>query len=154
MPNGWVEGKMGKSVTKTVIIVLGMAGIALTDSFAAENSVSFTAFVPSIAGALTFGPARAYAEGFGANAGLRLVAGNKGSQTSTLRFEAFDAAFKPINTIDLPAPTKLYPGDTRTFLAIVPIMKDVKNRVRICAVLSAPRTQDNRLCGRYIARQR
>jgi len=71
-----------------------------------------------------------------------------------LRFEAFDAAFRPINTVDLPAPTKLYPGDTRSFLAIVPIMKDVKNRIRICAILSAPSTQENKLCGRYIARQR
>ncbi len=154
MTNGWVEGKMGNSASKTLIIVLGMASIALTSSFAAEQGVSFTAFVPSSAGALTFGPDRAYAEGFGETAGLRLVAGNKGSQTSTLRFEAFDAAFRPINTVDLPAPTKLYPGDTRSFLAIVPIMKDVKNRVRICAVLSAPSVRENRLCGRYIARQR
>lgn len=145
---------MGNYATKTLIIVLGMANIALTSSFAAEKGVSFSAIVPARAGALTFGPERAYAEGLSGNAGLRLVAGNTGSQTSTLHFEAFDASFRPINTVDLPAPTTLYPGDTRTFLAIVPIMKDVKKRVRICAVLSAPSARENRLCGRYIARQR
>lgn len=145
---------MSKSASKLLALVLGLTSINMAGSYAAERGITFSAFVPANAGALTFGPERAYADGFGENAGLRLVAGNQGAQMSTLHFEAFDSAFRPINTVDLPPPTTLYPGDTRTFLAVVPIMKDVKNRVRICAVLSAPSTEEKRLCGRYIARQR
>lgn len=144
---------MGNATTKVFMLVLGLTCITITAALAAERGMRFSGFVPASAGALTFGPDRAYAEGFGETAGLRLVAGNQGAQASTLRFEAFDAGFRPIDTVDLPAPTTLYPGDTRTFLAIVPIMKDVKNRVRICAVLSMPSERENRLCGRYIARQ-
>lgn len=144
---------MGSTIAKTLMCSVVLTSVAFVGALAAERGVRFSAFVPASEGALTFGPNRAYAEGFGDSAGLQLVAGNAGSQTSTLRFEAFDAAFRPINTVDLPAPTALYPGETRTFLAVVPIMEDVKNRVRICAIMKTSNAKESRLCGRYIARQ-
>lgn len=145
---------MRRAAAIYLALLMALSGIVINSTSAAENRVTFSAFVPASAGALTFGPKRAYADGFGNSAGLRLQVGNNSSQPRKLRFEAFDAKFMPISTVNLPEPITLYPGDTRTFLAIVPIMEDVKNRVRICAVLKSSNAQENRLCGRYIARKR
>lgn len=145
---------MGNNIARKLLSATLFTSVAVAGAIAGERGVSFSALVPASKDSLTFGPDHAYAEGFGDSAGLHLVAGNTGSQTSTLRFEAFDAAFRPINSVDLPAPTALYPGETRTFLAIVPIMEDVKNRVRICAILKPSNENESRLCGRYIARRR
>lgn len=142
---------LARKIMAFAFVLAALIGAA--NALAAERNIGFSTYVPTRSGDLTFGPTRAHADGFANTAGLRLMAGNAGAQKGRLHFEAFDAAFNPISDIQLPAPTVLYPGETRTFLAVVPIMQDVKNRIRICAILKAPSAKEKRMCGRYIGRK-
>lgn len=144
---------------KTTPLRMSGLGILLsvaltTTAFGGERGVTFSGYVPERYGDLSFGPKQAYAESFGSSAALQLIAGNAGSSTSQILFEAFDSQFNDVNDIALPRPASLLPGETRRFLFVVPIMQDVARRVRICATLRSPIAKAKRQCGKYIARNR
>ncbi|MDZ7822886.1 MAG: hypothetical protein U5K75_01815 [Ahrensia sp.] len=141
--------------TKSVFVLgYALTLMATTPLHSAETGIQFSAYVPPSAGDLSFGPLRAYAEGTGNEAGLQLTAANHGTSQAELQFEAFDGHFNKVNDIDLPETTTLYPGESRQFLAIVPIMEDVKSRYRICATLKSPSLKQTKMCGKYISQKR
>lgn len=113
---------------------------------AADGAVSFSGTIARVENGIGIGGDRTITRTFVDEAAIRVSVSNPSSRTARVRLSAFDEAFYRIDDVSLPAGIRLRPGETRHFIAYVPVTG--KRRLRICATGTLGRN-----CGRFIAQR-